>query len=1008
MRRNLKSLYFVGAFLLGSALFAQITGTVNDGSGFPESDVEVTVKGTDKVAYTDVDGNFEIDANVGDTLVINGKEVKVTSANLGVIKAASASETIELGTVSILGGIQLDPAQKIGSFETIKREDFENTPVASVDEVLNGRVAGLNFSTNSGHPGSTNIITIRGISSLIGNPNPLYVIDGVVVGKGSQNGDIMESFNPLSSIDPNQIENVTVLKDASATALYGARGANGVIVVTTKRGKFNQPTRFNLSSEFSVQNVAYDKAEFMNASEFVQWGEMILYNTGDYATRQEAREDFISSTGWDGVTNTDWRKVAQRNQATVRTYNFSVSGGGENTSFRTGFSYYDNNPLTLESKFDRLSGSLAVDHKASDKFKMGANINFSQVANRTTSDGGAFSNPWLLQWTAAPVIPVYNADGSYNMNLLGAGEFNPIAIQKTNYAKGDISTFLASVNGEYKFTDYLVLTSNWGGQYQQLKEKEWWNPEFGDGVNYGGMLQETNNAFFDWNWVNTLGFRKVFAEKHDVQVYAGIEYQEHKANRRYLQGRQFSALATPDMTNATVLADKIGYDVKWNQISYFGRVNYVFDNQLTIAGQLRRDANSTLSAGNKDGVFWSVGGSYNFAKIINSTDVNNLTFRANYGELGNIPYADSWWSTYNALPLMGAAPNYGTSGALTITNAGNDKLKWEVSKQLNIGVDFAFANNLISGTIDVYDKKTEDAIMSTLISYDTPSTDNTIFQNLGEIKNRGIEATLTVRPFRGDFNWSLTGNFSYNKNEVGKLLDPDKVYLESSRRAIQSGRILGEYYTYGWAGVDPSNGNPLWYTDETKTQTTSNINEADKFFQGTSAFPVYMGGLRSDMSWKNISLSVFFTGQFDYSVFDSWTGYTMNDGSYWTYNVHKELLYDSWSPENPNASNPLQIYGNASNSRTGSTRTIYKGDHIRLKEIKLGYSFGDKLKDSGIENLTVYLRGTNLVTWVFDKDLKFDPESNSNASAYAWANKGVYDYTSPIMKSISLGVSIDF
>ena len=211
MRRNLKSLYFVGAFLIGSALYAQVTGTVNDGNGFPESDVEVSVKGTDKTTYTDMDGNFDIDAQVGDTLIVNGKEVKVTSANLGVIRTSEAKQ-IELSTVNIIGGIQLDPAQKIGSYETVKSEVFENTPVASVDEVLNGRVAGLNFSTGGGQPGSANIIAIRGAGSFIGTTNPLYVIDGVVVGKGADNGSLMTSFNPLSSIDPNQIENVTVLK----------------------------------------------------------------------------------------------------------------------------------------------------------------------------------------------------------------------------------------------------------------------------------------------------------------------------------------------------------------------------------------------------------------------------------------------------------------------------------------------------------------------------------------------------------------------------------------------------------------------------------------------------------------------------------------------------------------------------------------------------------------------------------------------------------------------------
>jgi TonB-dependent SusC/RagA subfamily outer membrane receptor len=477
MRRKLTSLSFLAFLGLGGLAMAQVTGVVNDANNFPEMDAEVVVKGTDKVAYTDENGKFDIDAKIGDVLIINGKEFTVTSNNLGVVKSQlNPKDDITLGEVTILGGIKLDASQKIGSYETVKREAFENTPVASVDEVLNGRVAGLNFSTGGGQPGSANIIAIRGAGSFVGTTNPLYVIDGVIVGKGSDNAGLMTSFNPLSSIDPNQIENVTVLKDASATALYGARGANGVIVVTTKRGKFNQATRFNISSEFSIQDEAYNENKFMNSEEFVQWGGLLRYNSGLATTREEGYAYFKNYLGWDGVTDTNWRDAVQRKTSTVKTYNFSAQGGGENTSFRAGFSYYDNDPLTLYSSFDRLSASLSVDHKASEKFKLGANVNFSTVKNKTYMDGGSFSNPWLTQWTVRPTTSVYNADGSYNVNLGGAGGHNPAAVQKYSHIQGNIATFLASVNGTYNFTKDLSFDSNFGTQYQTLNEEQWYNP----------------------------------------------------------------------------------------------------------------------------------------------------------------------------------------------------------------------------------------------------------------------------------------------------------------------------------------------------------------------------------------------------------------------------------------------------------------------------------------------------------------------------------------------------
>ena len=446
--------------------------------------------------------------------------------------------------VVLVGGIKLDPAVKLGSYTVVSKANFESTPVASIDEVLNGRVAGLVFSTNGGDPGSTNLITIRGVGSLIGTPNPLYVIDGVVVGKGSDNSQVMESWNPLASIDPNAIEKVAVLKDASATALYGARGANGVIVVTTKRGKYNQKTRFNLSSDMSVQDIAYDKQNYMNASEYLKWGGLTYVNrdfrSGVTTDMQTAINKFAKDNNYDGVTDESWQDAVQRKSSTVNTYNFSATGGGENTSFRLGGSFYQNEPLVLNSKFDRLSINTAVDHKISDKFNLAFNANFTNVERKTYEDGGAYRNPWLTNWYIAPIYPVYNIDGSgtYNQTNIGAGNdnFNPVAIQNMDMMTGSIKTFVSSVSGDWQFAKGLYANSLFGIQYQALDEKQFWHPSIGDGITYGGYVLESRTSAFDWNWNNSLSYRRVFAEKHDIQAYVGMEYQEHKSVALGAQG----------------------------------------------------------------------------------------------------------------------------------------------------------------------------------------------------------------------------------------------------------------------------------------------------------------------------------------------------------------------------------------------------------------------------------------------------------------------------------------
>lgn len=1027
MRKSITSLGVLSLFLMGGLAYAQVSGVVKDSSGLPLEEAEVVLDRTGASVLTDANGAFSIDANIGDTLRIidiNGEErtIKVASNRIGDIKLApSKSDEISLSTVNLVGGIKMDVAQKIGAYDIVKKEDFELAPTASIDEVLNGRVAGLVFSTNSGDPGSTNIITIRGVGSLIGTPNPLYVIDGVVVGKGSDNAGLMESWNPLASIDPNAIESVSVLKDASATALYGARGANGVIVVTTKKGKYNQKTRFNISTDMAVQDIAYNEQKFMSSSEHLQWASLAHFNTGNYSSMSEA-ENYVRNTlyRWDGVTNTDWQDVVMRSTSTVRTYNVSAAGGSENTSFRLGGSYYENNPLILNSKFNRISVNSAVDHRIEDKLKLGMNLNFSNVDRKTINDGGAYSNPWNARWNNLPYYPVYDQNGEINQDIPpgnAVGRFNPLGILEKDFLQGTIATFLGSINAEWQFAKNFYFYSLYGAQYQMLNEKSYWDPSVGDGYANNGVVQVTKNSAFDWNWQNSVSYRNKFKDLHDLQVYVGMEYQEHKYNYLYSGGTN---LSEPKPYISFVNAENItsGDDFyMWRQISYFSRLNYIYNNKYTISGQLRQDSNSTLGAFDKSGVFWSLGGSWNVSSEFDSKILSNFVLRGNYGEIGNIPYADSWGPQYNAYSILGTG-NYAADPTLSIGVAGDPNLSWEISKQWNAGVDFGLFNNKLSFTVDVYKKLTTAAIFNYGLPQTTGGPDSRM-TNVGDLSNKGIEVTVNSNPINSSngFRWDIYGNFSYNKNTVEELFEDDVFELDgtsNSMRALAEGHEVGEYYTFLWAGVDPETGAPRWWKDGSKQEYVYNRADAERVWMGKSAFPKYLASIKNDFKFKNVTLSVFFTGQFDYYVHNRWQNYQMSDGGDLTTNHYVEALYDVWSPSNPNASNPSPIAGGISsngsptNSASPSSRWIYKGDHIRLKEAKFAYSFGDKFKkQTGIENLTIYAKGVNLWLYNFDDDLRFDPESNSN-DAGGWRGKGLYDNTSPIMRSISLGVTIDF
>ncbi|WP_333850807.1 SusC/RagA family TonB-linked outer membrane protein [Epilithonimonas sp.] len=968
-------------------------------------------------------------------------------------KNNDTTKTREIEEVVLVGGVKLDPAQKVGSYSVVSKANFESTPFSTIDEVLNGRVAGLNFSSASGDPGSSNMVLVRGVSSLIGTPNPLYVIDGVVIGKGADNAQMMESWNPLASIDPNAIESVTVLKDASSTALYGSRGANGVIIIKTKKGKYNQKTRFEFSTETGIQDRAYDKLDLMTGDEYIKYGGILMWNSQaqlgrTFNTLDEATQYYLDSyiptyTTKENIKDTrnytDWTKVVNRSSSVVNTYNFGASGGGENTSFRIGGSYYQNEPLVKSSKFDRISLNAAVDHKASEKLKFGFNANYSNVKRGTYMGGRASANPVTNSIMLSPLRPVYNYDGTFNQEAwaeapdMTAG-FNPASILANTYQKSTINTYIASVNMDYEFIKNVSFNSLFGTQYQAMRELQAidkGHPIYTlqtDADNYG-MLQDARTNIWDWNWSNSFSYRNTFADKHNLEAFVGMEYQNHKYNvltnysffmtdiRPYFQFAE----------EGSILSN--GADYVWTQIGYFGRLNYTFDNKYTLTGQIRRDGNSTLGT-DKFGNFWSVGGSWNVKNESFLPDLfSSFTLRGSYGKLGNIPYADQWGLQYNAFALIGYNANTGgwggNSGYGGIAAPGNPALTWEESKMLDIGADIGLFNDRLKFTLAYYDKITDAAIDDNFPAVESGGP-TSYTDNIGKIGNKGFELTIDATPVQTqDFRWTINANGAYSKtmlkeyNLALRQFGGDTDDANNAFAALAPGHIFGEYYAVLWAGIaqadDPTKGikagDALFYTDGTKSDVTNIRTAASPAWMGKSAFPIYNVGLTNEFKYKNISLSFMLSGQFDFYVQNGVHSYTLHDGAFPGRNQVSDALYDSWTDapgaENFGASNPKAIIGNPSTSRLESSRFINKGDHIRLKEMKVSYSFGKVFKESsGINNLTIYLRGTNLLTYVFDKDLDYDPESNSNS--WSWLGKGRYWYAAPVLRTVSMGVQVGF
>ncbi|AZB09068.1 SusC/RagA family TonB-linked outer membrane protein [Chryseobacterium sp. G0162] len=930
-------------------------------------------------------------------------------------KRDTATKETKIEEVVLTGafGTKLTPEQSIGSTSTVKAAELEKPAAISIDNVLQGKVAGLYSSASSGQPGASTITLIRGLTSLTGNNEPLYVIDGVAV----QSGDIagaLTSQNALSLINPSDIEDIQVLKDGVSTALYGSRGAAGVVLIRTKSGKKGK-SQINFISEIGGSSVAFEKFKMTNAYENTKLFGLGLYNSGNASSLQEGYDIAKSEFDWDGVTDTDWNKLARRNTPSYNRYNFSYTGGTENFKIFSSLGYLKQEGLARNADFQRYSGSLKGDWNASDKLKMHFNINLSRSIQTGATDGSSYSNPIFSSRLLSPTQKPYNADGSYNTNLYFLNpEFNPIGIENENIEKGTFDKVISSVGADYKILPYLTFSTNFAIDNTQSREMIYYNPDFGDGnfdgdVKGNGYLYGYNKNLFTWDWYSFLHFNKKFGEKHDVSASIGIESYVTENNNSNWDAQGFPAgtripyaavAANPSSTpssNFTRITD----------VGYMGRFAYTYDKFVTLSGSFRREGNSIFS--DYWGNFYGVGASVNLTNLnILNNVFRNLVVRGSIGQNGNPSL-----TAYQKAALYAYSGDYLASNAGYIFQTGaypGERLKWEVSEKVNLGVDFSTkGNNNLYGTVDFFKNSNKDQ----LLSFPIPTSGSGftgITRNLGSTVSQGIETTLGFRRNTENFSFDTKFLYTYNENVIKSLgAGGATTIVRNGSKAWAVDHNPTEYYLRLWAGVDPKNGDPLWYTDETRTATTNSSSIAKQVFTGRSALPKHMLNWQTDMEYKNFKLSFQFNFLGGYSVYDRWAFIYDGDGQYANVNAFSDALYNSWTPDNPNATRPKYVFGGNRNSTAASDRFLYDGDHIRLRQVELGYKFTKNvLNIDGVNGIYVYVRGVNLWTYAFDKRLYFDPEANSNAWTYTSENMGIYDQTQPNMRQYIMGVSIDF
>lgn len=998
MRRRLTSLGLLAFLGLGSVAFAQVTGVINDANGFPETDAEVVVKGTGKVAYTDENGNFDIDAKIGDVLVVNGKEFKVTSTTLGVLKS---NDVVEFEEVILLGFGQAKTVREMtGSTSSMTSKSIENVPVASVDKMLQGRLAGVQAGNASGQPGGMASVRVRGISSINGVVSPIWIVDGVRVASGDlTTGNT--TGNILANMNPDDIESVTVLKDAVSTAVYGADAGSGVIVVTTKSGKKGK-AKFNFGSSIGWNDRAVSTHKSFTSSEYKEYLLAQVNNTlNTNYTNQDIANGKVNNASLKNIFNsphdTNWQDETMK-KGYQQNVDFSVSGGDEKINYYTSINYFNQESIIKNSSFKRLAFTTKLAVQATDKLKITTDLQASYGKIKTLSDGGGFSNPVLAGYFNRPTDPVRNEDGSFYLNENGGsrlsnGLFNPAALLDMNYSKGNTARVFGNIKAEYKILKNLTYQLVFAPEFINVEEDTYWNPSHGDGYNYYGYKKSSTNRYFNFNVQNILSWNERF-DLHNVGV--SLIQEAYKSDRKYLTATGIG-VGSPSLETLTNFIVPFGYggtldiNSRWG---YAATAHYDWDKLVLIDASYRRDILSQFMPGQKEGDFWSVGLGVDVARLgflKGNQAISMLKFRSSYGKLGNQVSA-------NPYALYSYTTNYNDNPSGNYSGFYNPNLTWETVKPFNVGFDFGFLNDRIKFSAEYFNKKTEDLIYNLPLSGSQGLT--SYVDNIGSLVNKGFEFTVSADVLKGSrnqVNWNVGFNISTLDNEITELYGGE---VKTGTTILKEGEGVRTFYMRKWAGVDAANGNPLWYINGKDGATTSDYNEAKENVQGSFINDIY-GGFNTTLSYAGFSIDAQFTFGFGGKIYDDWASYSFSDGQYTVnYPGYADVMGNYWTPDNTTAANPKPYFGGKNLSNRTSTRFLYDSDYIRLSNLRVAYSFDSNLiKDTGLSSVQVYLMANNAWTHRFDKDLKFDPDTNI---------AGYTNLSLPVLKSFLLGVNIGF
>ncbi len=995
----MKKFFFslIVCLLAMTQVYAQrtVSGKVTDDLGEGLPGVNVVIKGTTTGTTTDIDGNYRLQVNDGDMLVFSfvGFEAQEINAGTRSVIDVTMGGATELQEVIVVGYGESTTKKLTGSIDKVDAKKFEQVPLPSFDNILQGNVAGLNVQGTSGMPGGATNVRLRGIGSINAGSAPLYVLDGVPINVGDLSRD-QQTANALASLNPNDIENVTVLKDASAAAIYGSRAANGVIIITTKKGKPGT-TKFTLRVQQGFSERRDDPFDVMNSAQFTEYMREAVINTGgnpDDASSASTYFPIVPDT-----VDTPWLDLAFQD-GSLKSYELSASGGDEKTRFFISGSFLDQEGIAVQTKLERFSSRFNIDHSATEKLTFGVNLTISNAKQNGRYGGGtSFGDPIYGGMYLSPLYPIFasqeqidNGDDrgtGFNFNTPGFSNHNIVATQalSNNVANSFRTTGKVFLN--YDILDGLTFTQSVGMDMVRITEDSWTSQNHPDGVNDGGFVTAVSTLNRDYVITSTLNYNTSFNDVHNVSILAGNEFQNANRESIDVTANNFPSDKLRTINSGAANFGYGAFGTEWAIWGVFSRVNYNFDERFFVDVSVRRDGSSRFGANNRFATFYSVGAGWNIADedFFNVSFVDQLKIRGSYGTSGNqsIGNFDS-----RGLYQFGS---YNGQSASFPSQLDNPDLTWEQSQQLDIGIDYSLFQGRLSGSIDYYNKETTDMLLDVPISRTTGFT--TIDQNLGTMVNKGFEFTVSsVNARVGDFSWATDFNLSINDNEVTSL--PDGADVISGNNIQRVGESVNSWYLPVYAGVNPANGAPLWYDEDGNVVTA--YGQADRQIVGNPVANI-LSGMTNTFQYKGVSVSAFFFLSHGNEIYRSVSRFINSDGSRFGRNQSTEQLR-RWQQPGDVTDVPIIKQGNTDGGNNASTRQVHDGSFLRLRNVTVAYNLpstmASKLK---LTSVRIYAQGQNVKTWT--KYPGLDPEVGVGGVDF-----GLY----PQPRSYTVGIDIGF